>query len=144
MSTSACMSGPSSFRNVGNLRLVCLQWDPLHFHDRQEIFEGAYLRDAMGYEAYIPPIDSAHGHIGSWKYELATTSVSGRTKNRDDSWSFPLGSHYDLPKDFPCFGSSMALKSRCWYSSQGCGVPLILCKFDSKLVEVVPVKFWRC
>ena len=144
MSTTAWSSGPSSFRKVGNLRLVCVQWDPLHFHDRVKIFERAYLRDAMEYEAHIPPIDSTHGHFGSWKYELDTTSVSGQTKNRNHSSSFSMKSHCGLPKEFRIFGSSTALNSRWWYSSEGCAVPLIVFISLSTMVELVPVKILGC
>ena len=103
-----------------------LQWESLYFHLNLRNFELRYLGGTRELKALIPPIDSTHGHYGSWKYELPTPSVSGRTKNQYHCWSFSMESHCNLQRDFPFFGSSRPPNFGRWYSSESCRLTKML------------------
>ena len=57
--------GRISVSKLQNPSPMSLQWVSLYFSETPKMFERAYLRDALEYEAHITPIDSTHGHFGS-------------------------------------------------------------------------------
>ena len=72
-----------------------LQWESLDFHLNLRNFDPRYLGGTRELKALLLPIDSTHGHYGSWKYELSAPSASGRTKNRCDLGKTLVGSRPD-------------------------------------------------
>ena len=89
--TSSRKLGSGAIFSNANIAIGNLQWCSLDFQLILKIYQVPYLWVARQLKAHIPPIDSTDWYFESSKYELPTTSVSGRTKNRLHLLKIPIG-----------------------------------------------------